>query len=194
MAHRGEDWRPDDDDGERQTPLFGGAAGPRYFGTGDYVGGGSRYEGGYVQLEERDAPEGYGRFNFAGGYGSTDLYGGVGLDRPVRTRPRSAVGPRNYRRSDERIREDICEELMQQPQIDSRDVSVAVRDGQVELAGSVPDRRMKHAIEDLADACPGVCEVSNRIRVSRWPEDDAASDRGGDALEHPVSEVAPPRR
>jgi osmotically-inducible protein OsmY len=35
----------------------------------------------------------------------------------------------------------------------------------VVLEGTVPDRYMKHAIEDLADAAPGAEDVDNRIRV-----------------------------
>jgi len=35
------------------------------------------------------------------------------------------------------------------------------------LDGTVPERRMKHAIEDLVDACPGVQDIDNRIRVKR---------------------------
>jgi len=40
------------------------------------------------------------------------------------------------------------------------------------LEGTVPNRYMKHAIEDIADAAPGVQDVDNRVRVmgsgSRW--------------------------
>jgi osmotically-inducible protein OsmY len=36
----------------------------------------------------------------------------------------------------------------------------------VVLEGTVPDRYMKHAIEDLADAAPGVQDDDNRIRVA----------------------------
>lgn len=82
----------------------------------------------------------------------------LGLTRP---------GPKGYRRSDERIREDICERLWDEPRIDVGDVSVAVQDGVVTLEGSVPERRMKHVIEDIAAGCRGVEEVENRVHVSR---------------------------
>lgn len=71
---------------------------------------------------------------------------------PPRTR-RYPPGPKGYQRSDERIREDICERLMRHHHIDSSEVTVEVKDAKVVLEGTVPDRRMKHAIEDLADAC-----------------------------------------
>lgn len=36
----------------------------------------------------------------------------------------------------------------------------------VVLEGTVPSRHMKHAIEDLVDACPGVQDIDNRVRVA----------------------------
>ncbi|MGH8298261.1 MAG: BON domain-containing protein [Steroidobacteraceae bacterium] len=74
-------------------------------------------------------------------------------------------GPKGYQRSDERLREDISERLMQARTIDSSDVTVGVSGAKVVLEGTVPERRMKHAIEDLVDACPGVQDIENRIRV-----------------------------
>jgi hypothetical protein len=40
-----------------------------------------------------------------------------------------------------------------------------VKGAKVVLEGTVPSRHMKHAIEDLVDACPGVQDIDNRIRV-----------------------------
>lgn len=42
-----------------------------------------------------------------------------------------------------------------------------MRDGKVTLEGTVPERRMKLAIEDIAADCYGVTEVEKRIRVLR---------------------------
>ena len=75
-------------------------------------------------------------------------------------------GPKNYRRTDERIREDICERLWADSSIDAGDVEVHVNDCVVSLDGSVRLRRMKHDIEDIAANCPGVEDVVNRIRVT----------------------------
>ncbi len=76
-------------------------------------------------------------------------------------------GPKGYQRSDERLREDISERLMEARYIDSSDVTVEVSGAKVVLDGTVPERRMKHAIEDLVDACPGVQDIDNRIRLRR---------------------------
>ena len=75
-------------------------------------------------------------------------------------------GPKNYRRTDERIHEDICERLWADHSLDVGDVEVRVRDGVVELEGTVRLRRMKHDIEDIAANCAGVEDVHNRIRVT----------------------------
>ena len=78
--------------------------------------------------------------------------------------------PRNYWRTDERVREDICDRLMMNDHIDASDVSVAVRDGIVILEGSVPERRMRYVAEDLAAEGMGAIDVENRIRVTRPDE------------------------
>jgi osmotically-inducible protein OsmY len=79
---------------------------------------------------------------------------------------RFTTGPKGYQRSDERLKEDISERLMESHHIDSSDVSVEVRGAKVVLEGTVPSRHMKHAIEDLVDACPGVQDIDNRVRVA----------------------------
>ncbi|WP_233622795.1 BON domain-containing protein [Burkholderia seminalis] len=81
-------------------------------------------------------------------------------------------GPKGYTRSDERIREDVCERLAHALDIDVSDVTVLVNDGCVQLDGTVPARWMKHDIEDLADGCMGVRDVENRVRVRREGEHD----------------------
>ena len=96
-------------------------------------------------------------------YGS-DRYSGSGY--PDARARRFTTGPKGYQRSDERLKEDISERLMESHYIDSSDVSVEVRGARVVLEGTVPGRHMKHAIEDLVDACPGVQDIDNRVRVA----------------------------
>ena len=80
--------------------------------------------------------------------------------------------------SDERIREEIRAQLSQpfgrfdsselaDERLDASGVTVTVDGGKVTLDGTVPERRMKHYIEDLVEACPGVQDIENRIRVER---------------------------
>jgi osmotically-inducible protein OsmY len=76
-------------------------------------------------------------------------------------------GPKNYQRSDERIYEVLAERLMESAHLDSSDVTVTVRDAMVTLEGTVPERWMKHAIENVAITSWGVTDVENRVRVPR---------------------------
>jgi len=76
-------------------------------------------------------------------------------------------GPQGYKRSDERITEDINEELTQDPQLDASDVNVEVRNGEVVLKGTVPDRESKRRAEEIAECCSGVKDVMNQLRVKR---------------------------
>lgn len=75
-------------------------------------------------------------------------------------------GPKGYSRSDERIKEDICERLSQDPRIDASEISVECRGGMVMLEGTVEDRATKHRVEDLVDACSGVKDIQNHLGIS----------------------------
>ena len=76
-------------------------------------------------------------------------------------------GPKNYQRSDDRIYEVLAERLMDSAHLDTSDVTVTVRDATVTLEGTVPERWMKHAIENIAVTSWGVVDVENLIRVPR---------------------------
>lgn len=74
-------------------------------------------------------------------------------------------GPKGYKRSDDRIREDVSEALWAHPRIDASEVEVDVKDGVVTLSGTVTERRMKRLIEDEIDNLPGVRDVINNVRT-----------------------------
>lgn len=76
------------------------------------------------------------------------------------------LGPRNYTRSDERIREDLNERLTDAHDIDASGISVEVNNGVATLNGTVSERWMKHRAEDIADGCSGVRDVRNMIQVT----------------------------
>jgi hypothetical protein len=75
-------------------------------------------------------------------------------------------GPRNYRRSDERIREDACEALLQHPGIDASGMEVSVTGGVVTLLGSVPSPWMKRASGWVIEEVSGVRDVDNKLKVA----------------------------
>lgn len=76
-------------------------------------------------------------------------------------------GPRGYRRSSERIREDVCEAMTEHPMLDCSEIEVAVEDGEVILSGTVRERRLKRLAEDIAADVRGVADVLNQIRIRR---------------------------
>jgi hypothetical protein len=75
--------------------------------------------------------------------------------------------PKNYTRSDERIREDVCDRLSVSRQVDPSELEVSVSAGEVTLTGTVSDRQMKFVAEEIADDVPGVHDVHNQLRVYR---------------------------
>ncbi|KVE36639.1 BON domain-containing protein [Burkholderia sp. TSV86] len=143
-----------------------------------------------------DEPDDGGARQPAGGAGGPSRCGAGGECDTLRRRQ----GPKGYTRSDERIREDVCERLTRAFDIDVSDVSVQVRDARVELDGTVPARWMKHGIEDIADSCLGVRDVDNRVRVRREARDEdkdeeRSEDNGhGDAgtVLHPSQRIVAP--
>jgi osmotically-inducible protein OsmY len=75
-------------------------------------------------------------------------------------------GPKGYRRSDDRIREDINDRLSE-GYLDASDIEVAVQNGEVTLTGTVNNRSDKRRAEDIAEYVTGVTNVENRIRVKQ---------------------------
>jgi hypothetical protein len=105
------------------------------------------------------------------------IYGGPrhegdirGTTAEVRRGQHAGKGPKDFRRSDERVREQICERLMADPDIDASEISLDVKDGEVTLEGNVPDRQTRRDAEECAENVMGVCQVNNRLRIagSSW--------------------------
>jgi osmotically-inducible protein OsmY len=91
-------------------------------------------------------------------------------------------GPREYVRSDERIRDDANDCLTDDWRIDASEVRVKVENGEVTLDGTVPDRMSKRRAEDLIDDISGVKHVQNNLRVAErtyGEQSRATSDAGG---------------
>lgn len=118
------------------------------------------------------------RGRWAGRPRSDDNWGERGFDsgggswaggRPSLTEAASYAGrgPKDYRRSDERIREEVSDRLTDDPRVDASEISVQVQDGLVTLTGTVTDRDQKRRAEDVAEAVGGVKDVNNSLRVER---------------------------
>lgn len=110
--------------------------------SGNYFGG-----GGYGSMRDydtyRDAGAGAGRQSFRG------------------------RGPKNFQRSDERLRELISERLEEHDDIDASDIELTVSNGEVTLNGTVDSRRTKRLAEDLAATTYGIRDVHNNLRVDQ---------------------------
>jgi hypothetical protein len=74
-------------------------------------------------------------------------------------------GPMGYARSDERIRETVCEALSDDDRVDASNIEVTVKNGEVILTGTVEDRQSKRMAEDCVENLSGVKDVQNQIRV-----------------------------
>jgi Predicted periplasmic or secreted lipoprotein len=79
-------------------------------------------------------------------------------------------GPKNYRRTDERIREDINYRLTENDLLDATDIEVEVSDGSVILDGWVDDGESKRLAEYIAEDVVGVLNVENRLRIKHPTE------------------------
>jgi osmotically-inducible protein OsmY len=101
-------------------------------------------------------------------------------------------GPKNYRRSDERLRDELCERLTRDPYVDASDIEVQVRDGEVIFTGTVSDRDQKYRAEDIAESVTGVNDVTNHIRIRR--DAPATGFAAGDPAERGESALPPGSR
>lgn len=74
-------------------------------------------------------------------------------------------GPKGYTRSDDRIKEDVSDMLMDAGHLDASGIEVTVKDGEVTLSGTVTSRDDKRDAEDMVERCSGVKHVQNNVRV-----------------------------
>jgi hypothetical protein len=81
--------------------------------------------------------------------------------------PYAGRGPKNYQRSDDRIQEEVCDCMTDDPTLDASDIEVHVGSGVVTLTGTVSSRDQKRRAEDVAERVSGVKDVTNQLRVSR---------------------------
>ena len=105
-------------------------------------------------------------------------------------------GPKNYKRSDDRIRDEICDRMTEDPALDASEIEVDVIDGEVTLSGSVMSRDQKRRAEDVAERISGVRDVTNQLRITRngtghnWAADSSRAAGTGVASSQPVSEAS----
>ncbi len=176
--------------GERGRPSDRSFSGPvtwRGYGSGQGgygYGGGSFGRSGPSRSSSYESGEGadYGRQSYGGRYGigETGQRRGGSLGGSHQSTGRFAgKGPKGYTRSDERIKEQVSEKLEEHGDIDASEITVQVKNGEVTLEGTLSDRSMKRMAEDVAEDCPGVKEVQNRLRVEHGNGSEKSSSSQG---------------
>jgi osmotically-inducible protein OsmY len=167
--------------------ISGFGSGERFGGSQQVGRGTSRGSGqsGYGRSQgwERSGSQGW-----TGPSGSRSLFGQSGSQQYGQERFQQSRGgtsqgnfvgrgPQGYKRSDERITEDVNELLTQDPDIDASNIAVEVQNGELTLKGSVSDREAKRRAEDIAESCSGVKQVQNQLRIKREDESESESKR-----------------
>lgn len=103
-------------------------------------------------------------------------------------------GPKGYQRSDDRVREEVCDCMTDDPLLDASEISVDVRQGEVILTGTVTTRDQKRRAEDVVERISGVRDVTNQLRVVRestghnWAADSSRA--SGSAAPQPATQAS----
>jgi hypothetical protein len=82
----------------------------------------------------------------------------------------SGKGPKGYKRSPERIREEACEILARDWYLDASDIEVSVEDNRLVLNGEVRSRKDKRHAEAIVENISGIEDVLNQIKVNHKVE------------------------
>jgi BON domain-containing protein len=107
-----------------------------------------------------------------------------GPDSRGRAGGHSGKGPKGYTRADERIREDVCDRLSDDDEVDASDMSVSVSGAEVSLEGTVLDRYTKRRAEQIALSVRGVIDVHNELSVQKSLLREVGDKLTGEAAEH----------
>jgi len=171
-SESGRQYEPGGGYGYGRQGYTAGQSGQGYYGARPMnEGAGVGYAGGqYARSED----QGYGRQGSTFGQSGQNTYGTPRMSRDMGQF--SGRGPKNYMRSDERIREDVCQLLTEDWEVDASEIIVVVDDGEVTLSGTVPSREQRRRAEDRAEQVSGVTHVQNNVRVARPEGRDSWND------------------
>lgn len=96
----------------------------------------------------------------------------------------AGIGPKGYKRKDTSIRDEVCEILLWDPDVDASEIDVSVMDGHVLLNGFVDSRHAKKRAERVLEKVSGIQDIHNRLIIKK--DLDINSDkiiaRGDDGL------------
>jgi hypothetical protein len=74
-------------------------------------------------------------------------------------------GPKDWKLTDERLKEKVCDVLMHSHDVDPSHFEVIVKDKVVFLKGSIESKGMKRVAEDLVESIPGVEDVFTELKI-----------------------------
>ncbi len=156
---------PDNNDGSRgQNTRYGQGGNTQQADFEHGVGYGQGTGGRWANVPQAGMQPDAGRpqqGGMQGNYGR-DMQRGPG--GPSGSGTHRGKGPQGYTRSDDRIKETVCEALHDDDHIDATHIEVVVKNGEVMLTGTVDDRRQKRLAEDLVERLPGVKDIQNQLR------------------------------
>lgn len=162
--------------GQPYQGTYGGTGDSSYFtgSQGSWAVGGPRvpssYYGGNQHYGADYRQHGYDADDNRRGFwdrASDEVASWFGDDDAARRRQQDhrGHGPKDYVRSDERIRDDANDKLTDDWRVDASNITVSVKDGEVTLNGTVASREAKRRAEDVVDDISGVKHVQNNLRV-----------------------------
>jgi osmotically-inducible protein OsmY len=107
--------------------------------------------------------------------------------------PYAGKGPKGFRRSDERLHEETCDQLERNGQLDASEIEVTCKDGIVTLRGTVDSRRAKRLAEETAEQVYGVQDVMNELKIQK-DQRDSGTERSGQYERSASSRLDPSRQ
>jgi hypothetical protein len=174
------DYHPENSNGSGPNPYgsYGqGGYGVGNYTSGSYSNGSQRNVHGFEKNQRSDQAVTYGDSSSRGFAGSYDQSSDNPYTSSLKYGTQSpevshaGKGPKGYRRSDERIKEDANEHLTHDHHVDAGEIEVSVENGVITLSGTVEDRQMKRMAEDCVEGINGVIDVKNDLKVeSKSPE------------------------
>jgi hypothetical protein len=82
----------------------------------------------------------------------------------------SGVGPKGYRRSSERLKEEAFSLLQRNRDLDASEIEVEVKDEIIILKGNVKSRSDKRLAERIVEEIHGIEDVYNFLTINKKPE------------------------
>ncbi len=142
---------------DERNPRFGRASMPRQ----DYDEGSRSRNGSGSGYGSQERNRNFG--DSSGRTGGSSFVSGQQRD-PHRFR---GVGPKGYERTDGRLKEQVCDALADDNDLDASGIEVKVASGEVTLDGQVDSRQAKRHAEDCVEAVSGVKHCQNNLRVAQ---------------------------